>query len=64
MYNLYLKKIKKIELDSFMLLPFMKMNKCPFMFTENEVTDFYSYTEPDIYPIVDSFYKNLKVEEE
>lgn len=47
-----------------MLLPFMKMNKCPFMFTENEVTDFYSYTEPDIYPIVDSFYKNLKVEEE
>jgi len=35
-----------------------------FIFTENEVTDYYYYTEPDIYPIVDSFYKNLKVEEE
>ncbi|MGE7909222.1 hypothetical protein [Lysinibacillus xylanilyticus] len=35
-----------------------------FIFTENEVTDYYYYTEPDIYPIVDSFYKNLIVEEE
>ncbi|MCY9550070.1 hypothetical protein [Lysinibacillus xylanilyticus] len=35
-----------------------------FIFTENEVTDYYYYTEPGIYPIVDSFYKNLKVEEE
>ena len=35
-----------------------------FIFTENEVTDYYYYTEPDIYPIIDSFYKNLKVEEE
>lgn len=33
-----------------------------FIFTENEVTDFYYYTEPDIYPIVDSFYKNIKEE--
>lgn len=35
-----------------------------FIFTENYVTDYYYYTEPDIYPIVDSFYKNLKVKEE
>ena len=35
-----------------------------FIFTENEVTDYYYYTEPDIFPIIDSFYKNLKVEEE
>ena len=35
-----------------------------FIFTENYVTDYYYNTEPDIYPIVDSFYKNLKVEEE
>ena len=35
-----------------------------FIFTENEVTDYYYYTEPDIYPIVNSFYNNLKVEEE
>ena len=35
-----------------------------FIFTLNEVNDYYYYTEPDIYPIVDSFYKNLKVEEE
>lgn len=35
-----------------------------FIFTENEVTDYYYYTEPDIYPIVDSFYKNTKLEEE
>ena len=35
-----------------------------FIFTESEVTDYYYYTDPDIYPIVDSFYKNLKVEEE
>ncbi|MER2114114.1 MAG: hypothetical protein ABS960_15645, partial [Solibacillus isronensis] len=35
-----------------------------FIFTENEVTDYYYYTEPDIYPIVDSLYKNTKIEEE
>ncbi|WP_431810676.1 hypothetical protein [Lysinibacillus capsici] len=35
-----------------------------FIFTENYVNDYYYDTEPDIYPIVDSFYKNLKVEEE
>ncbi|WP_339194728.1 hypothetical protein MKY27_09765 [Solibacillus sp. FSL R5-0449] len=35
-----------------------------FIFTENEVTDYYYYTEPDIYPIVDSLYKNTKLEEE
>jgi hypothetical protein len=35
-----------------------------FIFTENEVTDYYYDTEPDIYPIVDSFYQNLKAEEE
>lgn len=35
-----------------------------FIFTVNKVNDYYYYTEPDIYPIVDSFYKNLKVEEE
>lgn len=34
-----------------------------FSFTLNEVNNNYYYTKPDIYPIVNSFYKNLKVEE-
>ncbi len=35
-----------------------------FSFSLNEVNDNYYYTEPDIHPIVDEFYKNLDVQEE
>jgi hypothetical protein len=35
-----------------------------FSFTLNEVNDDYYYTEPDIHPIVDEFYKSLEVNEE
>lgn len=35
-----------------------------FSFSLNEVDDNYYYTEPDIHPIVDDFYKNLEVVEE
>lgn len=34
-----------------------------FQFSLTEVNDNYYYTEPDIHPIVDDFYKNLKVKE-
>lgn len=34
-----------------------------FSFTLNEVDGHYYDTEPDIFPIVDNFYKNLAVEE-
>jgi hypothetical protein len=35
-----------------------------FSFTLNEVNDHYYYTQPDIHPVVDDFYKNLDVQEE
>ena len=35
-----------------------------FLFTLNQVNNHYYYTEPDIYPIVDGFYKNLDIEQE
>lgn len=35
-----------------------------FSFTLNKVNGNYYYTEPDIYPIVDNFYKILHVKEE
>ena len=35
-----------------------------FSFSPNEIDDHYYYTEPDINPIIDSFYENLKVAEE
>jgi hypothetical protein len=35
-----------------------------FSFTLNQVNDDYYYTEPDIHPIVDDFYKSLDVQEE
>ena len=35
-----------------------------FSFTLNEVNGNYYYTEPDIHPIVDDFYKSLEIEEE
>lgn len=35
-----------------------------FSFTLNEVNDNYYYTEPDIHPIVEDFYKSLEIEEE
>ena len=35
----------------------------PFQFTPTEVNENYYYTEPDIHPIVDEFYKDLKVKE-
>ncbi|WP_245827602.1 hypothetical protein [Paenisporosarcina indica] len=35
-----------------------------FQFGLTEVNDHYYYTEPDIHPIVDDFYKNLDVQEE
>lgn len=38
--------------------------KRTFQFTLNEVDGDYYYTEPDIHPIVDEFYKNLEVKEE
>ncbi|WP_235846866.1 hypothetical protein [Neobacillus soli] len=38
--------------------------KEPFQFTLTQVNDDYYYTEPDIHPIVDDFYKNLDVQEE
>lgn len=34
-----------------------------FTFGLAQVNDHYYHTEPDIYPIVDNFYKNLKVQE-
>ena len=35
-----------------------------FSFSLNEENDNYDYTEPDIHPIVDDFYKNLEVDKE
>lgn len=35
-----------------------------FSFTLIQVNDHYYHTEPDIYPIVDDFYKHLNVKEE
>ncbi|MEH7355449.1 hypothetical protein V7150_18020 [Neobacillus drentensis] len=34
-----------------------------FKFGLTQVNDHYYHTEPDIYPIVDDFYKNLNVQE-
>ena len=39
-------------------------NEQTFQFELTEVNDNYYYTEPDIHPIVDDFYKNLDVQEE
>ncbi|CEG25666.1 hypothetical protein [Bacillus sp. B-jedd] len=39
-------------------------DKRTLQFTLNEVDGHYYYTEPDIHPIVDEFYKNLDVKEE
>lgn len=36
--------------------------KKSFMFTLNQVNNHYYYTEPDIYPFIDEFYKNLDIE--
>ncbi|RHW41750.1 hypothetical protein D1B31_07595 [Neobacillus notoginsengisoli] len=38
--------------------------KRTFQFTLNKVNNHYYYTEPDLHPIVDEFYKNLNVKEE
>ena len=39
-------------------------NKRTFQFGLTEINDNYYYTEPDIYPIVDDFYKKFDVPEE
>ncbi|WP_080845288.1 hypothetical protein [Cytobacillus gottheilii] len=36
----------------------------PFRFSLSSVNDHYYYTHPDLFPIVDDFYKNLEVQEE
>lgn len=45
-------------------ITFFEDDESTFQFGLTEVKDHYYYTEPDIHPIVDGFYKNLDVPEE
>ncbi|MED4206832.1 hypothetical protein [Neobacillus mesonae] len=45
-------------------IAFFEGEKITFSFTLNKVRDNYYYTDPDIHPIVDDFYKKLEAKEE
>lgn len=45
-------------------IAFFQGDEKTFSFSLNKVKENYYFTEPDIHPIVDDFYKNLEVQEE